>query len=132
MEAFKLSPGTWRSWQMLPGYFGERMTPYCSPIYIQSVKPLKTGGGLLHLTFFNALYAVGVQDFQVHLKVLKRATNYMLADLQDDPERSAVIGHIEFLWLEKFCPALLSSHPPANYSSVSVYLDKLFASGRAP
>ena len=117
---------------MLPGYFGERMTPYCSPIYIQRVNPLKTGGGLLRLTFFNALYAEGVQDFQVDLKVLKRATNYLLADLPYDPERSAVVGHIEFQWLEQFCPNLISAHPPKSHSSVSVYLNELFTSGRAP
>ena len=116
---------------MLPGYFGERMTPYCSPIRIREVHPLKSGKGLLRVEFFNALYAEGVQDFALDLKVLKRASNYLLADLPYDPERSAVIGHIEFSWLESFCPKLLAAHPPASYSSVSVYLDGIFGSARA-
>ena len=111
---------------MFPGYFGERMTPYCSPIYIQEVQPLKTGKGLLRLKFFNAFYAEGVQDFTLDLKLIKRASNYLLADLPYDPERSAVIGHVEFSWLELFCPSLIESHPPASHSSVSIYLDSVF------
>lgn len=131
MDPFVLSPGTWRSWQMLPGYFGERMTPYCSPIHIQRVQPLKSGKGLLRIGFFNALYAEGVQNFEIDLKIIKRASNYLLADIPDDPERSAVIGHIEFSWLESFCPQLLVAHPPASYSSVSIYLDSVFGPSRA-
>lgn len=133
MEPFTLSPDTWRSWQMFPGYFGERMTPYCSPIRICRIEPLKSGKGLLRLTFFNAFYAEGAQDLTLDLKVLKRASNYLLADLPYDEERSAVIGHIEFSWLEAFCPKLLAAHPPLSYSSVSLYLDGVFSgNGRAP
>ncbi len=107
------------------------MTPYCSPIYVQRVQPLKTGNGLLRLEFFNALYAEGVQEFEIDLKVLKRAKNYLIADLPYDTERSAIIGHIEFSWLAQSCPALLVDHPPRDHSSVSVYLDAVFGSGRA-
>lgn len=128
-NAFALHPGTWRSWQMLPGYFGPRMTPYCSLVYIQGVTPLKTGKGLLKLAFFNALYAEGVRDFHVELRILKRASNYLLADLPDDPERSAVIGHIEFPWLEALCPMLLAAHPPSSFNSVQMYLDEVFRAG---
>lgn len=127
-SAFALHPGTWRSWQMLPGYFGPRMTPYCSPVYIQNVTPLKTGKGVLRLAFFNALYAEGVRDFQVELRILKRASNYLLAELPDDPERSAVIGHIEFSWLGAFCPSLVAAHPPSSFGSVQMYLDEVFGS----
>lgn len=126
-DAFSLRPGMWRSWQMFPGYSGVRMTPYCSPIQISSVEPLKSGKGLLRLGFFNAFYESGVQDFTLDLKILKRATNYLVADLPYDKERSAVIGHIEFSWLEQFCPELLRTHPPTSYSSVSVYLDSVFS-----
>ncbi|KGM57790.1 hypothetical protein N799_01090 [Lysobacter arseniciresistens ZS79] len=126
-DRFSLHPGTWRSWQMFPGYFGERMTPYFSPIHIRRVEPLKSGKSLLRLSFFNACYEEGVQDFALELKVLKRATNYLLADLPYDRERSAVIGHIEFSWLERFCPELLRAHPPVSHSSVSLYLDSVFA-----
>jgi len=128
MAPFALSPGTWRSWQMLPGYFGERMTPYCSPIYIRRVEPLKSGKSLLSVEFFNALYADGVKDLTLDLKIIKRATNYLIADLPYDSERSAVIGHIEFSWLEQFCPHLMAANPPPPFSSVSVYLDGLFSS----
>lgn len=130
MAPFVLGPGTWRSWQMFPGYFGARMTPYCSPIYVRRVDPLKSGKGLLRVEFFNALYAEGVQDFTLELRILKRATNYLLADLPDDSERSAVIGHMEFSWLESFCPQIVADHPPVTFSSVSLYLDHVFFPAR--
>ncbi|RYZ71993.1 MAG: hypothetical protein EOP91_09345 [Lysobacteraceae bacterium] len=134
-ELFVLAPRMWRSWQMLPGYVGERMVPYCSPIYVHSVQPLKTGKGLLRLRFFNAFYASGVQDFDVRLEVLKRASTYLMASLDDcSSGRSAIIGHMEFDWLGAFCPQLLAAHPPERCSaaaqgSVSVYLDEVFGEG---
>jgi len=131
MASFALSPGSWNSWQMLPGYFGARMTPYFSPILIRRVEPLKSGKSLLRLDFFSALYAEGVQDFTLDLKILKRATNYVIADLPYDAERSAVIGHIEFSWLDQFCPDLVAAHPTARFNSVSVYLDSVFSSPHA-
>lgn len=44
MERFTMRAGQWYSWQMMPGYFG-LFEPYCSPIYVLRVKPLKTGKG---------------------------------------------------------------------------------------
>ena len=126
MGQFSLHAGTWGSWQMLPGYFGERMTPYCSPIFVRRVEPLKTGKRILRVDFFNALYAQGVQDFSVDLKVIKRASNYLIAEFIDDTDRSAVIGHMEFLWLEEFCPSLCVDNPRGTESSVSNYLDAVF------
>ena len=131
MDGFILSSGTWRSWQMLPGYFGERMTPFCSPIYVRAVEALKSGKGLLRISFFNALYAEGAQEFELELKVIKRASNYLIVDLPYDSERSAVVGHIEFSWLRTYCPGLVSAHPPDAFSSVSLYLDSVFAPGGA-
>ena len=108
------------------------MTPYCSPIYITSVIPLKSGKNLLRVGFCNLLYAEGVQDFELEFKVLKRAENYMLVDLPYHEDRSAVVGHIEFMWLEKFCPELTRIHPIDGQGSVSLYLDNIFNVKRAP
>jgi hypothetical protein len=94
---------------------------------------MKTGQGLLELEFFHALYAVGVQDFNIRIKVLQRAENFMAGRIIDteNGERLAVISHIGFEWLEKFCPELMRTFPPDSPCNrwgdcVSAYLDSIF------
>ncbi len=94
VNKFKLIPQCWYAWQMVPGYVGQRNVPYCSPIFVERVIPKKTGKGILTLDFVNVLYAEGVQDFSVDLKILKHSTDYLIADLQygtEEPDRAAVI-----------------------------------------
>jgi len=127
------APG-WFGWQMNPGYVGERCVPYFSPIHVTRVAPLKTGKGILEIDFWNVCYAEGVQNFAgMRLKILLRAENYLIGHLQgyDFEVRSAIISHIEFAWLNHFCPHIVEAHPPfdvnAVYSgSVSLYLDRIF------
>lgn len=132
---YTLAPKTWAAWQMIPGYIGERCVPYCSPIWIHSVEPLKQGTGRLRIGFQNLLYAQGVQDFTFDLHVLKRAENYLVADLDYGPDgtndRVTVISHVEFEWLKNFCPELWWNRPPSScsgqaQSSVSLYLSEVF------
>lgn len=97
---------------MLPGYAGTR---YYSPIMIHSVKPLKTGRNELELWFHNACYAQGVQDFQLTLKILHRAPEYIIArilyDPQHDPDRCVIITPITRGWLNRHFPAYMEGHP---------------------
>lgn len=127
-----LEPNRWYAWQMLPGYFGKHCVPYCCPIWVGSVVPLKSGQGILRIEFWNTGYAVGVQDFCVDLKVLHRTQSYLIGVLvegdQELLERSAVVSVIEFGWIERYCPELWRQSPPSAFgplaiSDVSVYLD---------
>lgn len=130
MGAFKLTANHWFGWQMFPGYFGERCVPYCCPIYVTRVTPLKTGKGTLDLAFWNTGYAQGAQDFELRLRMLYRASDYLVARIDygesDETERCAVISHIEFGWIEKFCPHLWHNHPPHDHGSVDLYLREIF------
>jgi hypothetical protein len=140
MSQFIIAKNCWYAWQMIPGYAGERSVPYCSPIYVTDFKALKSGGGTVQVDFVNVFYAQGVQDFSLKMRVLKRASDYLIADLgadaDYDQERSAVISHIEFEWIRRFCPELWYHRPPSSCAgpttgSVSVYLDEVFLnSGR--
>lgn len=131
---FSLKPKHWFAWQMIPGYTGTRCVPYCSPIWVHSVVPKKTGQGILELEFWNVGYAEGVQTFTLELKILHRSADYLVSKLLysgTDVDRCAVISHIEFGWLEKFCPWIWQYHPPTAYgplaeSSISHYLDAVF------
>lgn len=134
----KISPRSWYAWQMIPGYIGERNVPYSSPIFIERVVPKKTENGILTLDFVNVLYAEGVQDFTLDLKVLKHSSNYIIADLlygPEGPDRAVIISHIEFAWIERFCPELWNQRPPSSIGgaatgSVSIYLREVFGLGR--
>ena len=134
MSQLIIEANRWYGWQMIPGYVGERCIPYCCPIYVQSVEPLKSGKGILKLSFWNTGYAQGAQDFCLDLKVINRSADYLIAQVLDgaeEPDRCAVVSHIEFGWIEKLCPCLLHNHPPHRYgspadSSVSIYLDTVF------
>ena len=103
-------------------------------IYVTRVAPLKTVKGIIEIDFWNVGYAEGVQNFEgIRLKILLRAENYLIGRLLDSASkvRSAIISHIEFAWLNDFCPHIVEAHPPfdmdATYSgSVSMYLDRIF------
>src|SRR3972149_5077415 len=79
-KRFQLVRDRWYAWQMIPGYIGERSIPYCSPIYVTRVDPLRTGRSVLRLGLVNVFYAEGVQDFVLKLKMLKRASDYLVAE----------------------------------------------------
>ncbi|MGI9294335.1 MAG: hypothetical protein ACR2PS_10165 [Pseudomonadales bacterium] len=138
MEQFKIHSNGWFAWQMIPGYMGERSVPYCSPIYVTKLKPLKTGKSFMRVDFINVFYAEGVQDFSLDMRILKRAKDYLIGELdyghEKEPERAAIISHIEFGWVERFCPELWCHRPPsstkAGTSSISMYLDEVFGVGR--
>lgn len=130
----QLTPQHWYGWQTLPGYVNEGNIPYFSPIWVEEVTPRKTGRGILTIGFINALYAEGVQDFTVDLKVLKHQVGYLVSEIlyEDDPrDRTAIVSHIELEWIRRFCPELWTSRPPSAFStveqrSVSHYLNALF------
>ncbi len=131
----KLLADTWYAWQMVPGYFGVRCVPYCSPILVQEAKPLKTGKRMLRLSFINVLYAEGVQDYNTDLRIVSHAADWLIAEIEygggNVPQRAAVISHIEFDWIREFCPSIWWHRPPSSCSeiaqgSVSMYLREVF------
>lgn len=138
MNQFKITKDHWFAWQMIPGYVGERSVPYCSPIYLTGMKALKTGKGLINIDFINVFYAEGVQNFSLKMKVLKRAKDYLVGEIiYDDKENSgrcAVISHIEFEWIKRFCPQLWYYRHPSSCSSIAAnsiteYLNEVFFKG---
>ncbi len=134
---FQLFAPRWFGWQMLPGYGDGRYLPWFSPIHLRRVTPLKTGRGLLDIEFLQPLYAEGVQNLSVRLKVLYHGDNFLAGQIVQ-PDRSptmdnrlAIISHIEFGWLAQFCPQLLEAFPLESLdalqaNSVSMYLNGLF------
>lgn len=105
-----LVPGQWYGWQMLPGYGAAEDGAYFSPIRVERVTPKKTGRSILHLEFRNALYASGVQDFALDLRLLRHERDYLVASILDaegrPTDRTAVITTISLQWVARMCPQL--------------------------
>lgn len=135
----ELIPGQWYGWQMLPGY-SERYSPYFSPIQVERTVPRKTGKRIITLAFFNALYAEGVQNFQIDLRILSHGPHYLIAELLygrdfPEPERAAIVSDLDSTWLQRFCPGVWDAvrsraQVGAEHSSISTSLDALFGSAR--
>lgn len=135
-DVLTLVAGRWYAWQMLPGYVDTgAFMPYVSPIYIEAVKPQKTGSGVLALAFINAAYAEGARYFELTVRVLKRAPAYMIVELTGDEQRAAIMGEISFEWLRQFCSdrwKCQSRESGASYGAdVQTYLTrKLLSRGK--
>ena len=80
--------GRWYGWQMLPGY-GD--APYFSPVFVKLVEPQKNGKGDLKLTFVNAFYGQGVQDFVLTLQVMKHEETYLVGTIRGSSSELSLI-----------------------------------------
>ena len=134
-DLFTLEEDRWYAWQMLPGY-GEA-GHYYSSIRISRVEPMKRGDGTLRLEFYNAGYAAGVRNFDLELRVLLRAQDYMIAAIEGGGSqadtRSAVISPIHMDWLDRHFPDFLDRHLPTESERQSRdandFLDRLMETG---
>jgi hypothetical protein len=127
----QMAPKNWYGWQMLPGY-GSGF-PYFSPIWVQEVIPRKSGRGILGLKFINALYAEGVQDFTLDLRIIRHQASYLVAELlyegESSRDRTAIISKIELSWIRYLCPELWASRPASDSSGqedATHYLNTIF------
>jgi len=106
------------------------------PIRISRVEPLKTGRDLLRLSFFNACYASGVQDFNLDLRVLYRGYGYMMVKIEGtddlDGGRCAVVTDVSLQWLECHFPEVIRNaeeRPAYDPDSIARFLDQVAGSG---
>ena len=115
-----------------------------SPIFVQHVEPLKTGKGLLRLSFIQAIHSGIARERQVVLRVQTRTDRHLVGTLKDDGGaiHTAILTAPDYGWLETYCPLLLRRRPPSDPtffiagqplppgSVVTEYLDATF--GRTP
>jgi len=134
-DRFVVGTARWHGMQMIPGYFGERCNPWFSPVYVTEVEPLKSGKSILKISYLNALYPEGVSEFHdIEIKILTRAKDYLVAQVTHDEGsnfRCLVLSHIEFAWVQRFCPEIFYHRPPSDFgdmeqNSISCYLDAVF------
>lgn len=94
-----------RVWYAMTVHFPTQPIAHHSPIYVQQVRALKSGQGLLDLTFFHANYPEGVQDKRYRLRVLHRSSGHLVAarieESSFDPEPLAIVlAPISPVWMK--------------------------------
>ena len=87
-----------------------------SPVFVQRVEPLKTGKGMLRLSFIQAIHPVTAHEREVVLRILFRADRHLVGTLKDDDGaiRTAILTGPNYGWLETYCPPLLRRRPPSD------------------
>ena len=112
-----LDPGWW-CWLeapvLLPGWGA-------SPVFVTRVEPLKTGKGMLRLSFIQAIHRVTAREREVVLRVLFRGDRHLVGTLKDDDGaiRTAILAAPDYGWLETYCPLLLRRRHPLARPSLS-------------
>jgi hypothetical protein len=115
-----------------------------SPVFVRGVEPLKTGKGMLRLSFIQAVHPIVAGEREVVLRVLFRGDRHLAGTLKDDGGeiRTAILSAPDYGWLETYCPLLLRRRPPSGPTFVIVgqppppgptaaaYLEETF--GRTP
>jgi hypothetical protein len=120
---FDLREGRWYGYEMLGAYDN----PYWSPIYAESVK---RSGRKLAMRFWNVRYAAGVQDFTKQFRLLHETSTHLLAAIEGQPERSAIIAELKGAWPDLVIPShFLKSHPLNDQENKSAdyeaYLERM-------
>jgi hypothetical protein len=124
---FTIETSHWYAWQMFPGYVG---SPYCSPIWVRSVRPRKSGLTILSLEFWNVAYAQGVQNFALDLRVLKRTPLFLAAEIVEQPDRLAIVSTVTVDWLRKNFSEWVSRQPASDLQDPQLLLTTAFRPSR--
>ena len=87
-----------------------------SPVFVEQVAPLKSGKGLLRLTFVQAIHPVAARKREVIIKVLSRTDDHLVGTVKNDDGtiRTAILAAPEYGWLETYCPLLTKRRPPSS------------------
>ena len=98
---FTLRPGRWYALEMLrddASMCGP--SRHYSPIQVHKLRPKGQGDSTMELEFFHANYPDGVQGKDYKLKVLERASGFLLAkSLVHSPVRYLLIHELDPKWM---------------------------------
>ena len=103
MSRFTLQSGTWYAMECISPDGGRDH----SPVWIRSAIPAGAGNRCLEIGFYHAHYPEGVRDKVYHLRVLRRAPGYLLAE-----ETGPSAEDVRLILLEKISADWLRRHFP--------------------
>jgi len=107
-----LDPGWW-CWLEAPVVFPGWGA---SPVFVTRIEPLKTGKGMLRLSFIQPIHRVTACERDVVLRILFRGDRHLVGTLKDDEGaiRTAILAAPDYSWLATYCPLLLRRRPPSG------------------
>lgn len=109
----QLHPRSWYGWQVLDGRSPVAPPWNASPIFIKSVKPLKTGRGELAVEFIAALRHLRPIQANAVFRIEHHTTNVITGTWRErDAECVVAITHATMDWLTQYCAPLLQGRPP--------------------
>lgn len=116
MNDFTLQPRTWYAME----YVFRSAERHFSPIWVQEIKPLKTGAGMLRLHFFHANYPEGVQDKIYDLQVVQRFVGHLVALRRSDgvADATVILEPITREWFAQHFPSMrVRDDPDASFAT---------------
>jgi len=128
-----LQPGHWYGWQEIGN--NEIVAPFaCTPVFLLDTKPLKTGKGLLAVSFLAAIHPIRPSRVDLRLRVVHRRGDCLVGTWLDSSgtEHTGIVCTLTLSWLEQHCHMFTSRFPvwPAGgMPEVDVlgrYLEKTF------
>ena len=110
-EGFSIGPRRWCGWQEAPP---QNPGWGAGPVFVTNVTALKTGKGLLHVEFIQAMHPRGAKCRSLDLKVLYRAAAHLVGTFvgADGKLRTVLVSAMSYDWLRSDVPLLYERRPP--------------------
>jgi hypothetical protein len=117
MEPARLSliPKRWYACDLLSSRALEDSWP-STPIFMTDVSPLKTGKGILRLSFVAALHPISPQKSGVDLRIIHHRPDHLVGTFLDEAgEHTMAVSIPTFEWFEFRCHDFSSRFPSSNF-----------------
>ena len=107
-----LEPDSWYGWQEIGN--NHIAPPFaCSPVFFLAVNPLKTGKGLLQISFLAAIHPIRPSRVDIKLRVTHHRSNCIVGTWldADGAEHTGVLSMLTLNWLVQHCHQFISIFP---------------------
>ena len=125
--SFRLLPGTWYAWTIVPGYLDY---PHQSAILFRAIRAKSKTR--FDLQYRDASYGEGVQEFERRVKVVAWTAHAVVCmfDREEGGHRIATISELSEDWIRKLWPSAMAERSPNE--SLQGFLNRKFCNGGRP
>jgi hypothetical protein len=117
-DKIEIARGQWVGWQEFPPRPGERAV-WDTPALITGVTPLKSGKGILRISFIAVLNPVAPSRRTVDLRVIIHGPHHLVGSFVDEAgtPRTVALMPLDLAWIENRCGRLWARFPGDARSS---------------
>jgi hypothetical protein len=118
-----LEPNRWFAWDIVSAHAFEGTWP-STPIFLTAVKPLKSGNGILRISFVAALHPISPKRFTIDLRIVHHRPDHLVGVLLngDGHEHTASVSTPTFEWFQFRCHDFASRFPVSNFQHTEFVL----------